>query len=204
MSTRKSTKAAAAATDQTLQAPRNGTWSHNARGVGAMADTLATWQRLAFDMSEADSRAGRELEKFSRADQDIEGGPYDRTLTSCHRFKWVEEAARAKAKALEALIVELEPQTIDEVLSMLVVFESALDTYVGNYCCVTTDTEASRDFKDLRRVILAMVRGLICAGASSPLLKHNTVRHDLETWEEALRTAECEAAAQLAEVSRGN
>jgi hypothetical protein len=80
------------------------------------------------------------------------------------------KVADARRDLMEELLLGLEPESIDEVLSLLLIMADALDDFANAH---TNLEEADDDLVDLNRAIYAMVRGLInIAGARSPVLDH--------------------------------
>jgi hypothetical protein len=168
----------------------NGSFSRTAHGIASAAESLADLHKLRHHMNEAKDWAQEDLEKLREQGADaIRGDAYDTALTASHRFERVEAQADCKVRHLQGLILAMEPQTLDEVLSLVVIFDDALDTYAGNYGGTSQDEAANCAYTKLRSSLLAMVRGLVAAGATSPLLSHYMIAGDLEPWSEAFSTA---------------
>jgi hypothetical protein len=174
----------------------NGTCSHS-MGITEMIEILADLERLRSDMDAAHAAKGVQInkaveEKDTKTDAAL--------LRSHNRFGELFRHADAKADALEELILELEPTTVDETLSLGLLFGVALDLFVGNHCDLENDGAGEREWQKLERALAAIIRGLVHgAGARSPLLKNRAVGDDLIPWAEARSTATREAVPYLVE-----
>jgi hypothetical protein len=131
-------------------------------------------------------------------EKDTKTEAYGALLRSHNRFGELFRHADAKADALEEIILELEPTTVDETLSLALLFGVVLDLFVGNRCDLANDSAGEREWQKLERALKAIIRGLAHgAGARSPLLKNHTVGDDLIPWAEARSTATREATPYL-------
>jgi hypothetical protein len=169
--------------------------AHTGYGIAALAEELADLNRLYNIMDAGETLTGRTLRKDTEQNINSDAGIID----AHSRFKQIGRHTFAKVEALQQLIVELEPTTANETLSLALLFTEVLDGFISDH----TDTDApavQADSDQLERIVRSIIRGLIRGcGASSPLLKTYVTDDYLGSWDEAREIATRDAEPYLAE-----
>jgi hypothetical protein len=187
MSTRKRTKAATATNGHTIQQKPANIAIDQGHGLGAVAAQLADLEDLYGLTFRAHAAAGRK------------GTPHAGVYTPAEVdasnaaafFHDVNHRTHDLTDTLQDLILQMEPRTLDEALSLALVYKQALSRYLS-YVAVSPESMKNEDMRDrerkLDRALDAMIRGLVHgAGAASPLLEDYFCKNEeLPTWD-ALR-----------------
>ena len=87
------------------------------------------------------------------------------------RFEEIENAVYEREQALTALLLHLEPETLDETLSLALVFAHELDGFISDNTPHQQDPKVERMAATLEHALDAIIRGLVHAQAKSPLLE---------------------------------
>lgn len=92
-------------------------------------------------------------------------------------FQWLEQAAHWRSDKAAGLLLECEPDSLDDVLSMLLVLQTELDTFTANHV-PALESERSEDrrinnaYRRLDAALSTAIVGLVRHGeANSPLLE---------------------------------
>jgi hypothetical protein len=110
----------------------------------------------------------------------------------------MQRASYDMGQALQQMILGLEPTTASETLSLALVYHNKLDPFLCDNCN-HQDRDVNREIRKLERALKAVIRGLVRAGATSPLLDVYVHADDLVPWEDARQTATIEANYYRAE-----
>jgi hypothetical protein len=163
--------------------------SHAGHGIAALAQELADLNRLYNTMDAGETATDVALNK------DTERGINSdrRVIDANMRFKDMRRHTFAKLEALEQLILELEPTTASETLTLALLLVGPLDQFVSDHTD-TDKSDAQADSEKLERVLRAIIRGLINGcGATSPLTDTYARAQTLRPWAEARADAAREA-----------
>jgi hypothetical protein len=148
-----------------------------------LAKEVSQLQELCIRMSEADSAAEEERAKYQPGEN----------------FRCVEKSAFERDMTLRRLILQLEPTTASEILSLALVFYSEFEQFCGQHTN-HSDPDIERKIKRMERATKAIIRGLIfTVGTSSPLIPLFLGQECLMTWQEARSEAGRWANLQLIE-----
>ena len=172
--------------------PRNGALS-----IAALAEQLDDLQCLHASLDKADLKA---RERMHREEETVaktgDRRRHEAAFQSHVLFEAVEAHANRKIFALEELILELEPKTADETLTLAAIFLEALGTFRTDYCCSSeTSPTVEGKWAALERATKAIMRGLIASGASSPVFCYYATAQDLLPWDATRNAAAARAAA---------
>jgi hypothetical protein len=87
-------------------------------------------------------------------------------------FRTHRQLVDARRDSLEAILLGLEPENLEEALSLLLIFADSLDDFVNAYVDDAGDGDdpAGRDLDSLNEALHAIARQLIQRGARSPLV----------------------------------
>ena len=113
-------------------------------------------------------------------------------------FEEVDKEALHRIKVLERAVSLLEPETLDDVLTLMALLGTALEFFIEAYIIEGEDPKKFK-FKEeergINRLRHAVVRGLL-KFASSPLIgqRYFSHRYDGTPWEDELALAEAELA----------
>ena len=175
----------------------NGVLSRRGHGIAGLAENLADLQTLKSRMNAAHTEAKNRVRQHEEKTPTPRGDDYRDARQAEWLFEDMDKRAFAKICAIEELVIELEPKTADETLTLAAIFWEALDSFVVSHC--DQETPASKAAWDtLERAIKAIIRGLIANGASSPVLDYYLTEKDLSEWEAVRNTAGAEASGYLA------
>ena len=105
----------------------------------------------------------------------------------------VGRRAHAMVGNLEKVILGLEPRTPDETLSLALILNEELDVFFS-FHVNTKNPRTDGERLGLEDAMRAIIRGLVGAGATSPLTAAYAGRDDLVPWAEARSIALREAA----------
>jgi hypothetical protein len=165
----------------------------NGHGISDFAVCLADLQRLYSTMDRAATMAKR---RAREAEATIAKGSCADSLnpTRAHTlFRSMESRAWAKLGAVEELILELEPTTKDETLTLMAILWEEIDGFVTDNCSDNQPSVTAR-WATIERGIKAAIRGLVASGATSPVLGYYMTPQDLvSSWYYARATALAEA-----------
>ena len=150
--------------------------------ISALVDELGTSFKLQGSMERGKSAA----EAVADLKQD-EDSLAARRLSRLYQD--IKEGVEFRRGILEQAILQSEPQTVNELLSLLLVFHGDLDSHVHNYCDFDGNDEAHQNWKRLERVTRAIVRGLvnICEADSALLGSYFVEEHLLPREQEQKR-----------------
>jgi len=113
--------------------------------------------------------------------------PEDRT--DWVHFDHYEQAVNHRHGLLEQTILSLEPQSIDDVLSLLLVTQDAFDHFASNHSDHQENVRTAGEWDAIERAMHAMIRWLVHnGGAASPLLEKNSVPAQLVPLPEQMAT----------------
>lgn len=79
-------------------------------------------------------------------------------------------SAEARIEVLEETILNTEPETPSEVLSLLLITSARFDSFASNHTDHTKDDSVQQPWEELERAMDRLMRGMIGNGADSPLL----------------------------------
>lgn len=160
-------------------------------GIAEIARQLADLETFDGHMDVAQTASGKAIDAARVAG--MCGTDHHSDLCRVHnRFEHARERAYAKIQVLRDLILNMEPANADEALSLAAVFYSKLSYFVSDHCNMQ-DREVCREFSHIEEALKAIVRGLMRAGAKSPILQHHLHDNDLLTWEVSRAVATQEA-----------
>jgi hypothetical protein len=87
-------------------------------------------------------------------------------------FEGHRDAADARISILQDLVLELEPQSVDDALSLVLQTSEAFDTFATNHTEeAPADSSVTTEWQALTRAFTAVARWLHRSGARSPLVK---------------------------------
>lgn len=128
--------------------------------------------------------------------------PQDRTERV--HFDHYEEAANHRHGIMEQAILNLEPQSIDDVLSLLLITDDAFDSFASNHSDHQSNPGTEREWEVIERAMHAMIRWLVHnGGARSPLLEKYSVPDRLAPLPEQMATV-LERARELSDRDDSN
>jgi hypothetical protein len=165
--------------------------AHAGHGIAELAQELADLQRLSVTMRNAEGPA--EIARDRIAADDITTEAHAKACRSANHFEDVGRRSNGMANALEKLILTLEPTTPDETLSLALVLAGELGPLLSNH------SDREEECRQIEDALRAIIRGLVSAGATSPLTATYFGRDDLVPWAEARSTASREAGPFLVE-----
>jgi hypothetical protein len=159
-------------------------------GLAAVAAQLATLEETFSLMNRAGMCArGRscELDQWKTATPEQIAASKAR-----NQFEDVQRRSHDLTDTLQDLILQMEPRTLDETLSLSLVCYTQMLGFLND--TDKTEIKDGNRLGVLERAMHAILRGLLHSGASSPLLEHQYIRGDsLNSWSlqrrEASRTA---------------
>ena len=117
-------------------------------------------------------------------------------------FKRIEKEAYYRIRVLERAVSLLEPETLDDVLTLAVLLNNEMDCFIDEYTDEVTNQEALADefrFNEAKRRVErlrhAVIRGLLKL-ASSPIAEEHYVSSvwDASPWANDMETAAAELA----------
>jgi hypothetical protein len=132
--------------------------------IDAIAEKIAEFHHLYLDMDEAEGLA-KEAGKTAETEEER-----CTTWNAVHRIERISTIAYARSQALQDTLLQMEPRTLGETLSLALV--------------VTDKLEDDKERRDLHRAMLAVIRGMVGSGATSPLLDILSAKADLTPFED--------------------
>ena len=88
------------------------------------------------------------------------------------QFHDYERTAHHRAEFMQQALLSLEPESMDDLLSLVLVTRDAFDSFAAKHSDHATNARAARESDVVERAMHAMVRWLVHnGGASSPLLE---------------------------------
>jgi hypothetical protein len=151
-----------------------------------LAEQIADFHNLYLDLDEAEGLA-KEARKTSEVEEER-----DTIGDAVHRIERISTIAYARSRALQDVLLQMEPRTISETMALALVVTDKIDD-LRSGAIEGTDHE----LQDLRRAMLAIVRGLFGSGATTPLLDILSTKADLAPFEDVRVLATADVARFL-------
>jgi hypothetical protein len=174
-------------------------------GLGAVAAQLAALEGTFHLMCDASRNANRKVGS-PQCMEDIT--PDVRAASTAEGvFDRVNRRAHDMTDTLQDLILQMEPMTVDEALSLALVYGGQMALFLCKVaecpeCINEQETRLREDM--LERAMHAIIRGLIHSGAASPLLeRHYIDGEELTPWDQLRRQASRTAAQYGDEPAKG-
>ena len=165
--------------------------SRKGNGIAELAEQLADLENLCTIMDMVESKTETEIEKAIEA-QTCGTEKHISLCRAHHHFEDMQRASCDMGQAVQQLILGLEPTTASETLSLALVYYNNFDPFLCNN--VNREyREVNREIRKLERALKAIIRGLVRAGATSPILEVYVHADDLVPWQDARQTATREA-----------
>jgi hypothetical protein len=145
--------------------------------IDGIAEQIADLHELYHDLEDAEGPA-KEARKNSDVDEE-----HTALCQTVLRLDRISTIAYARSRALQNVLLQMEPRTLNETLGLALV---AYDRIEGN----------PHD-EDLRRAVRAIIRGIVGSGATSPLLDIMITGTDLMPWHDGRILAAADAKRLL-------
>lgn len=156
--------------------------SLKAHGIAGLAQELADLQSVCIRLANAEGPAERAWKEA--AARDIDADEHTEACKAVRDFEDVGRHAKGMVDALQQLLLTLEPKTPDETLSLALVLAEELDTYFSHHID-RTNCVALGEARRLEDTLHAVIRGLVGAGAVSPLTEAYSTPAMLRPWAQA-------------------
>jgi hypothetical protein len=151
-------------------------------GIAELAQELAELQSVCTRLANAEGPAERACDEAAARNFDAED--HSDACKAVRDFEDVGRRALGMVNALQQLMLTLEPRTPDETLSLALVLAEQLDTYFGEHID-RTNCAAQVEARRLEDTLHAVIRGLVGAGATSPLTEAYSTAAMLRPWAQA-------------------